>query len=51
MLAVGAHLAWQVWRLDIDDGANCLAVFRSNREVGLLVFLAIGVGYLSVTVT
>ena len=51
MLAVGAHLAWQVWRLNIDDGANCLAVFRSNREVGLLVLLAIGAGCLSVTVT
>jgi len=51
MLAVGAHLAWQVWRLNIDDGANCLAVFRSNREVGLLVFLAIGAGCLSVMVT
>ena len=51
MLAVGAHLAWQVWRLDIDDPANCLAVFRSNREVGLLVFAAICAGALSVMVT
>lgn len=51
MLAVGAHLAVQVWRLDIDDGANCLAVFRSNRELGLLVFVAIGAGCLSVMVT
>ena len=51
MLAVGAHLAWQVWRLDIDDPANCLAVFRSNRELGLCVFVAICAGLISVTVT
>jgi 4-hydroxybenzoate polyprenyltransferase len=51
MLAVGAHLAWQVWRLDIHDADNCLAVFRSNREVGLLVIAATCCGVLSVSVT
>lgn len=51
MLAVGAHLAFQVWRLDINDGANCLAVFRSNRELGILMFVAVVAGCLTVMVT
>jgi 4-hydroxybenzoate polyprenyltransferase len=40
MLLAGAHLLWQVKRLDIDDGANCLRLFRSNRETGALIALA-----------
>ncbi len=36
-----AHLAWQVRRLDIDDPANCLAVFKSNRDAGFLLFGAL----------
>jgi 4-hydroxybenzoate polyprenyltransferase len=39
-------LAWQVWRLDIDDPANCLRMFRANREVGLAIALAILIGRL-----
>jgi len=40
--AFGWHLAWQLGRLDIDDPARCLALFRSNRDAGLLpaLFLA-----------
>jgi 4-hydroxybenzoate polyprenyltransferase len=38
LVAFAAHLAWQVWRLDISDGANCLAVFKSNRDAGLILF-------------
>jgi 4-hydroxybenzoate polyprenyltransferase len=41
MLLAGAHLVWQVTTLDIDDADNCLARFRSNRDFGLIVFLAI----------
>ncbi len=37
----GAQLAWQVATLDIDDADNCLPRFRSNRDVGLLIFVAI----------
>jgi 4-hydroxybenzoate polyprenyltransferase len=40
LLLAGAHLLWQVKRLDIDDPANCLIVFRSNRETGALIALA-----------
>ncbi len=41
MLAAGAHMVWQVRRLDIDDPENCLTVFRSNRETGALIALAL----------
>jgi 4-hydroxybenzoate polyprenyltransferase len=45
MLGLAAvHLAWQVRTLDLDDPASCLARFRSNREFGLLVFLALLLG-------
>ncbi len=37
-------LAWQVWRLDINDPAGCLRLFRANREFGLAVGLAILLG-------
>jgi 4-hydroxybenzoate polyprenyltransferase len=39
--AFAAHLAWQIWRLDIDDPALCLAVFKSNRDAGLILFAAL----------
>ena len=35
--ALGAHLAWQMRRLDIRDAGACLTLFRSNRDAGLLV--------------
>ena len=41
LLAFAAHLAWQIWRLDIDDPALCLAVFKSNRDAGLILFAAL----------
>ncbi len=40
MLAAGAHMLWQVRRLDIDNSANCLALFRANRETGALIAIA-----------
>ena len=43
MLAAGWHMLGQVRRLNIDDPANCLAVFRSNRETGALIALAFAV--------
>ena len=41
MVAAGAHLAWQVATLNIDDPENCLQRFRSNRDFGALVLGAI----------
>ena len=35
------QLGWQAARTDIDDPADCLAKFRSNRWVGWLLLLAI----------
>jgi 4-hydroxybenzoate polyprenyltransferase len=35
------HFAWQIRTLDIDDPVSCLRRFRSNRELGLLVFVAL----------
>lgn len=48
LAGVAAHLAWQVYRLDINDGAVCLSVFKSNRDLGLIMFLAILAGIVSV---
>ncbi|MGZ5865044.1 MAG: 4-hydroxybenzoate octaprenyltransferase [Xanthobacteraceae bacterium] len=35
-----AHLGWQVRRLDIDDPEQCLWLFKSNRDAGLILFAA-----------
>jgi len=40
LLAAGAHLFWQVVRLDIDDPDRCLKLFRSNRDTGALIAAA-----------
>ena len=34
----------QIARLDIDDGARCLALFRSNRDTGLIIAAALLLG-------
>ncbi len=34
-----AHAAWQVYRVDLDDTASCLTIFRSNAVLGALVFV------------
>jgi 4-hydroxybenzoate polyprenyltransferase len=38
LIAFAAHLAWQVMRLDINDPAHCLKLFKSNRDAGLILF-------------
>ena len=38
LVAFAFHLAWQIQRLDIRDGALCLRIFKSNRDAGLLLF-------------
>ncbi|MGL4281636.1 MAG: 4-hydroxybenzoate octaprenyltransferase [Albidovulum sp.] len=37
--AIGWHLLWQIGRLDIADPANCMRIFRSNRDAGLIAAL------------
>jgi 4-hydroxybenzoate polyprenyltransferase len=41
LTAFAAHLAWQIARLKIDDPGICLAVFKSNRDAGLILFAAL----------
>jgi 4-hydroxybenzoate polyprenyltransferase len=40
IIAFATHLAWQVMRLDINDPAHCLKLFKSNRDAGLILFAA-----------
>ncbi len=37
--AMGWHLSWQLIQLDINDSDNCMAIFRSNRNAGLIPVL------------
>jgi 4-hydroxybenzoate polyprenyltransferase len=41
----GLHMLWQLRRLDIEDPASCMQIFRSNRDAGLIpaLFLAVAV--------
>jgi 4-hydroxybenzoate polyprenyltransferase len=38
LCAFAAHLVWQIVRLDVTDPDNCLAVFKSDRDAGLILF-------------
>jgi 4-hydroxybenzoate polyprenyltransferase len=44
LVAVAGHFAWQIRTLELDDPRSCLRRFRSNRDLGLLVCLAILAG-------
>lgn len=46
LAAIGLHFAWQVHGLDIDNAANCLRRFRSNRDVGLILFAGLALDML-----
>jgi 4-hydroxybenzoate polyprenyltransferase len=41
VVLAGVQMAWQVTTLDITDAQNCLRRFRSNRDVGLAIFLGL----------
>ena len=47
LAAEAAQLAWQAAAVDIDAPADCLAKFKSNRLLGLIVFAAIVAGRLA----
>jgi 4-hydroxybenzoate polyprenyltransferase len=38
LLAFTGHLGWQIARLDISDPDNCLMLFKSDRDAGLILF-------------
>ena len=38
LIAFAVQLGWQVLRLNINDPAHCLTVFKSNRDAGLMLF-------------
>jgi 4-hydroxybenzoate polyprenyltransferase len=38
LLAFAVHLGWQIRRLDTADPDNCLMVFKSDRDAGLILF-------------
>ncbi len=48
LVPLAGHLAWQIITLRPDDPADPLAKFRSNRNAGLLAFLAFAVVGLTV---
>jgi 4-hydroxybenzoate polyprenyltransferase len=41
LVAFAAHLGWQIRRLDISDPDNCLMLFKSDRDAGLILFAAL----------
>jgi 4-hydroxybenzoate polyprenyltransferase len=44
LFAAGLQLLWQASDVEIDDGADCLRKFKSNRLFGWLVLLAVVAG-------
>ncbi|MGA8322670.1 MAG: 4-hydroxybenzoate octaprenyltransferase [Xanthobacteraceae bacterium] len=38
LAAFAAHLGWQIDHLDISDPDNCLMLFKSERDAGLILF-------------
>ena len=41
VVLVSLQLSWQVVTLDVDDPLNCLRRFRSNRDVGIALFIGL----------
>ena len=44
--ATGAHLAWQIGSVDLASPPDCAAKFRSNSQLGGLVFASCLLGRL-----
>ncbi len=38
LMAATIHMGWQIWNLDISNSAQCLNLFRSNTQIGWLLF-------------
>lgn len=41
LIIAAVLFAWQIKVLDINDGAQCLALFKSNGRIGLILFLGL----------
>jgi 4-hydroxybenzoate polyprenyltransferase len=41
VIAAALHALWQVSRFEADNAARCLCLFRSNREFGLVLVIAL----------
>jgi 4-hydroxybenzoate polyprenyltransferase len=50
LIAAGAHMARQIVTIDIDDPDQCLKLFKSNNQVGWLIFLGLIGGALWVAI-
>ncbi len=46
LLIAAGMFAWQIAKLDINDAAQCLALFKSNNRVGLIIFAGLFVSLL-----
>ena len=46
-LAMCGHLAWQIASLRMEDPAHCLKLFKSNRNLGLILLAAMIAGSLT----
>ncbi len=44
MAAAGLHAAWQVRTWRMDDPANCLVRFKSNRDLAAIVLISLAAG-------
>ncbi|MEN8236449.1 MAG: 4-hydroxybenzoate octaprenyltransferase [Pseudomonadota bacterium] len=43
-LFIAAHLFWQCWTVDLYDPEDCLAKFKANQWLGLLILVIILIG-------
>ncbi len=41
LLVASIHLGWQIQTLKIDDSTTCLRLFRSNRNFGFIILIAL----------
>jgi 4-hydroxybenzoate polyprenyltransferase len=46
LLVAGGMFAYQIAVLDINDGAQCLALFKSNHKVGAIIFAGLALSML-----
>ncbi|MFS8049318.1 4-hydroxybenzoate octaprenyltransferase [Rhizobium sp. BR 314] len=46
LVIAGGMFAYQIAVLDINDGEQCLALFKSNNRVGLIIFAGLSLSFL-----